>query len=170
MLIGEAAERTGLPQRTLRYYEEIGLLPPSARLEGGFRVYTEADVQRIEHILQLKRLLGFSLLQIKEIVEAEEERKGHRHAYHREPDPAAQRAHVERALDIARRELARLDAHLADVQSFRAKVERRIARYAADLASLDRSGDETGGLQPAHSLTVAAPGLQSRERQTPAGR
>jgi MerR family transcriptional regulator, repressor of the yfmOP operon len=148
MLIGELAERTGLTQRTLRYYEEIGLLSPAARREGGFRVYSEADVQRVEHILQLKRLLGFSLLQIKEIVEAEEERKSFRRAYHHEPDPPTQREHVSRALEIARRELDRLDSHLADVQGFRAKVERRIARYSAELASLDADpapGDESNG-------------------------
>ena len=144
MLIGEIAERTGLTQRTLRYYEEIGLLSPSARREGGFRVYAEADVQRVEHILQLKRLLGFSLLQIKEIVEAEEERRGHRHAFHREPDPAARREHVVHALEIARRELARLDAHIADVLSFRAKVERRIARYTSELGALNEDGTADG--------------------------
>src|SRR5450759_1064971 len=86
MLIGEVAERTGLTQRTLRYYEEIGLLSPAPRLEGGFRLYSEADVHRLHRILDLKRLLGFSLLEIKDMVEAEEERRGRRHAFHQEPD------------------------------------------------------------------------------------
>lgn len=72
MQIGQVAERTGLTQRTLRFYEEKGLLDPPTRMEGGFRLYSEEDIQRIEHVVQLKQLLGFTLTDIKEMVEAEE--------------------------------------------------------------------------------------------------
>ncbi|MSQ15114.1 MAG: MerR family transcriptional regulator [Dehalococcoidia bacterium] len=72
MQIGQAAERTGLTQRTLRFYEEKRLLNPPTRMEGGFRLYSEEDIQRIEHILQLKQNLGFSLADIREMLEAEE--------------------------------------------------------------------------------------------------
>ncbi len=136
MLIGEVAERTGLTQRTLRYYEEKGLLPPAPRLEGGFRLYTEADIQRLEHIRELKQVLGFSLLEIKELVEAEEERRELRQAYHREVDPAVRRAHTVRALEIARFELAKLDQHERALQQLRQKVEARIQRYEGRLAAL----------------------------------
>lgn len=136
MLIGEVAERTGLTQRTLRYYEEIGLLPPAPRLEGGFRLYSEADVQRLSQIRELKQLLGFSLLEIKEMVEADEERRGLREAYHREADPAARRAHAARALELARSQLAKLDHHLAALQEMRQRVECRVRRYEAELRAL----------------------------------
>jgi len=139
MLIGEVAERTGLTQRTLRYYEEIGLLPLAPRLEGGFRLYSEADVQRLEHIRELKQLLGFSLLEIKEMVEAEEERRELRQAYRREADPAARRTHVARALEIARFQMAKLDDHLAALQQLRRKVEARLQRYEAELRTLEVS-------------------------------
>lgn len=135
MLIGELAERTGLTQRTLRYYEEIGLLPPTSRLEGGFRLYSEADLRRLEHILELKRLLGFSLLEIKEMVEAEEERRELRQAYHQEADPTARRAQAARALEIARFQLAKLDEHLAALRNLRTRVEKRAQRYEAELRS-----------------------------------
>src|SRR3989304_3948597 len=69
--IGEVAERTGLTQRTLRFYEEKGLLKPPTRMEGGFRLYSEADVQRLQQIKRLQQLLGFSLAEIKEMVDAE---------------------------------------------------------------------------------------------------
>jgi DNA-binding transcriptional MerR regulator len=59
--IEQVATRTGLTKRTLRYYEEVGLLPPTERTEGNYRQYSEADVQRIEHIKKLRDLLGFSL-------------------------------------------------------------------------------------------------------------
>ena len=66
--IGEVAERTGVTQRTLRFYEERGLLKPPSRMEGGFRLYSEEDVQRVEQIKGLQRLLGLSLAEIKEMV------------------------------------------------------------------------------------------------------
>ena len=70
--IGEVAQRTGLTQRTLRFYEERGLVTPADRMEGGFRLYSEADIGRVELIKQLQGLLGFTLAEIKEMVEAEE--------------------------------------------------------------------------------------------------
>ncbi|GAA4849672.1 MerR family transcriptional regulator [Luteimicrobium xylanilyticum] len=60
MHIGTVAERTGLSLRTLRHYDEVGLLRPSARTEGGFRLYTERDVERLLLIRRMKPL-GFSL-------------------------------------------------------------------------------------------------------------
>src|SRR5438105_12090673 len=59
--IGEVAERTGVTQRTLRFYEEKGLLKPPSRMEGGFRLYSAEDVQRVERIRQMQNLLGFTL-------------------------------------------------------------------------------------------------------------
>jgi DNA-binding transcriptional MerR regulator len=60
MQIGEVAARTGLSLRTIRYYEEMGLVVPSARTTGGFRLYTEADVDRLTIIKRMKPL-GFTL-------------------------------------------------------------------------------------------------------------
>jgi len=60
MHIGELAERTGLSLRTIRHYDEVGLLPATGRTEGGFRVYAENDVERLTLIKQMKPL-GFSL-------------------------------------------------------------------------------------------------------------
>lgn len=60
MHIGELAERTGLSLRTIRHYDDVGLLPATARTDGGFRVYSEADCDRLMVIKQMKPL-GFSL-------------------------------------------------------------------------------------------------------------
>jgi len=70
--IGEVADRTGVTQRTLRFYEEKGLLRPPERMDGGFRLYSETDVTRIGYIKQLQDLLGFTLSEIKDMVEAED--------------------------------------------------------------------------------------------------
>jgi DNA-binding transcriptional MerR regulator len=67
MQIGEVAQRIGLSLRTIRYYEEVGLAAPSARSEGGFRLYAEDDVERLRVIMQMKPL-GFSLEEMRELL------------------------------------------------------------------------------------------------------
>lgn len=70
--IDEVASKTGLTKRTLRYYEERELLEPSARTDSGYRLYTESDIEGLMHIKYLKECLGFTLDEIKEVLEAEE--------------------------------------------------------------------------------------------------
>ncbi len=67
MQIGEAAERVGLSIRTIRHYEETGLVIPSARSEGGFRLYTEPDLDRLGVIKRMKPL-GFSLDEMRDLL------------------------------------------------------------------------------------------------------
>lgn len=67
--IGVVAERTDISIPTLRHYDEVGLVTPSARSEGGFRLYTESDVQRILVIRRMKPL-EFSLVEMRELLDA----------------------------------------------------------------------------------------------------
>lgn len=67
MHIGELAERTGLSLRTIRHYDEVGLLPATARTDGGFRVYSDDDFDRLMVIKQMKPL-GFSLEEMADIL------------------------------------------------------------------------------------------------------
>jgi DNA-binding transcriptional MerR regulator len=69
MQIGEVAARTELSLRTIRHYEETGLVVPSARSEGGFRLYTETDIARLMIIRRVKPL-GFTLDQMRDLLEA----------------------------------------------------------------------------------------------------
>ena len=69
MQIGEVAERTELSLRTIRHYEEAGLVAPSARSQGGFRLYTENDVQRLMVVRRMKPL-GFTLDQMRDLLDA----------------------------------------------------------------------------------------------------
>lgn len=66
--IGEVAERVGLSLRTVRYYEEVGLVTPSARTDGGFRLYSEAAVQRLLLVKKMKPM-GLTLDEIRELAE-----------------------------------------------------------------------------------------------------
>lgn len=67
MQIGEVAERTGLSQRTIRYYGEVGLVAPSSRTDGGFRLYTDRDVEKLELIKKMKPL-DYSLEEMREVL------------------------------------------------------------------------------------------------------
>jgi DNA-binding transcriptional MerR regulator len=67
MQIGELAERTEMSLRTIRHYDEVGLLTPSGRSDGGFRLYTEADFSRLMVIRRMKPL-GFSLDEMAELL------------------------------------------------------------------------------------------------------
>ncbi|MER7857311.1 MerR family transcriptional regulator [Streptomyces bacillaris] len=69
MQIGEVAARTELSQRTIRHYEETGLVIPFARSQGGFRLYTETDVARLMVIRRMKPL-GFTLDQMRDLLDA----------------------------------------------------------------------------------------------------
>jgi len=76
MHIGELAERTGLSLRTIRHYDQISLLAPSGRSEGGFRLYTEDDYDRLLLIRRMKPL-GYSLEQMGDLLQAlESARRG----------------------------------------------------------------------------------------------
>jgi DNA-binding transcriptional MerR regulator len=70
--IGEAAARVGLSLRTVRYYEEIGLVAPSGRTDGGFRLYTDSDIERLALVKQMKPL-DFSLEEMRDLLGVRED-------------------------------------------------------------------------------------------------
>jgi len=122
--IGELAELTGTTPRTIRYYEEIGLLAGGERAQGKHRLYTEADVARVKEIVKLRDLLGLSLEQLSQLVEAETARAEIRRAYKRAESPDDRRAlleqalgHIESQLELVRgrrRELEKLEHELVE--------------------------------------------------------
>ena len=123
--IGEVAERTGLTPRTIRYYEEIGLLPgPPDRRKGEHRAYDDADVERLSELTRLRELLNLSLEELKQLVEAEEARTAIRKRF-RTSDSDTERLrlldaalpHVDTQLSLVRHrieELRHLEAELVD--------------------------------------------------------
>ncbi|MDT3329605.1 MerR family transcriptional regulator [Microbacterium sp. KSW-18] len=108
MRIGEVAERTELSFRTLRHYDEIGLVTPSARTDGGFRLYTEGDVARILLIRRMKPL-GFTLDEMRELLEVVDAMAG-------DADDPQIRARLDgvRAEAATRREKLRRQVEMAD--------------------------------------------------------
>jgi MerR family transcriptional regulator, repressor of the yfmOP operon len=138
--IGDVAKLVGTTPRTIRYYEEIGLLPPeSARPSGGHRVYSDAEVERLREVMRLKELLGVTLEELKTLLAAEESRATVR-AQLRRDDVAPERrrellaqalGHLDRQLELVEhraRELAKLKGELCET---RKRVRRRIRELDA---------------------------------------
>jgi DNA-binding transcriptional MerR regulator len=98
--IGEVAELTGTTPRTIRYYEEIGLLPASGdREEGKRRLYAESDVEHLQELLRLRDLLNLSLEELSQLVAAEAARAAIRREFAETEDADTQRRLLEEALD-----------------------------------------------------------------------
>ena len=74
MTIGEAAAHSGVPAKTIRFYEETGIIKPAARGDNGYRVYGEADIQTL-HFIHRSRALGFPLKDVAELLELYRNRK-----------------------------------------------------------------------------------------------
>jgi DNA-binding transcriptional MerR regulator len=118
MRIGEVAERTGTTTRTIRYYEELGLLDdPGGREKGKHRSYTESDVERLADLIRLRELLGVSLEELKTIVEAEDARGALRREWH-------EGAEGGRRLEILHEALNHVATQLELVRSRRLALER----------------------------------------------
>lgn len=105
MHIGELADRAGMSLRTIRHYDEVGLLVPSGRTPGGFRVYTEGDLERLLVIRRMKPL-GFTLDEMADLLRVVDALRG--------GDVADRPALAER-----------LDAFLADARARHAKLVER---------------------------------------------
>jgi MerR family transcriptional regulator, repressor of the yfmOP operon len=122
--IGEAAARSGVSERALRYYQQLGLLTPCACTPGGMRRYSEADLARVARIRQLQTLLGLNLDEIAVVLRGEDRMNQIREAYHQED-----------ASDADRREL--VAESLALQQHLRATVESKRLAIEGFLADLD---------------------------------
>jgi MerR family transcriptional regulator, repressor of the yfmOP operon len=123
--IGELAELTGTTPRTIRYYEEIGLLPGADdRVHGQHRLYTQQDVERVKEIVRLRDLLGLSLEELARLLEAEAARAELRKEFRQTDDPEEQRrilasatSHLDTQLELVRerrRQLEQLEDELID--------------------------------------------------------
>jgi DNA-binding transcriptional MerR regulator len=122
--IGELAELTGTTPRTIRYYEEIGLLDVTAdRSQGKHRCYTQADVERVSGIIRMRDLLGLSLDQLSQLLEAETARADLRRAYAQTDAPAERRRILERSLEHIATQLELVRGRRQELEQLAAELE-----------------------------------------------
>ncbi|MGI8505976.1 MAG: MerR family transcriptional regulator [Solirubrobacteraceae bacterium] len=136
--IGELAELTGTTPRTIRYYEEIGLLGgTSDRTQGKHRCYTSADVERVREIVRLRDLLGLSLEQLSQLLEAESARADLRREYRQTESPGQRRRileqsreHISTQLELVRGRLQELGELAGELEAKQKVVEQRLREHS----------------------------------------
>ncbi len=132
--IGEAAARVGLSLRTVRYWEEMRLVVPSARSEGGFRLYSEDDLQRLLVVKRMKPL-GLTLEEMTELLQLLDQsaRPGLADAGDVDALASKLRAYAEQGDES----IVKLERSLAEARALRLEISERLGRLEA---LLDRAG------------------------------
>jgi MerR family transcriptional regulator, repressor of the yfmOP operon len=131
--IGQVALRSGVTPRTIRYYEELGLLPASDREQGKHRTYVESDIERLKEVTRLRDLLGLSLDELRSVVVAEAVRADARRRFRETESPDERRAaleeampHLETQIGLVRRRLAELQELESDLLDRRKRALRAL--------------------------------------------
>lgn len=136
--IQEAAAEVGLTTRSIRYYEELGLLKPAARSEGAYRLYDADDIERLRFIRGLRDDAGFSLAEIGRLLEDEAARLRNRERFLAASGATERRAilidaiaRVDRQIDTLRSKIGRLEAMIEESRARRVHLERHLAEIDA---------------------------------------
>ncbi len=135
--IHEVAKDLGLTTRTIRYWEEMGLLDPVARSGGAYRLYAAADVARLRFIRSLREEAGFSLAEVGRLLEDRVAGEQRRAAYEATTDPAERRRLLRAAIDAADRQLDTLRSKVERLEAMVESVDARRTELLAHLATLE---------------------------------
>jgi MerR family transcriptional regulator, repressor of the yfmOP operon len=142
--IGEVAEAAGTTPRTIRYYEEIGLLPAAGgRAPGSHRLYEPADVEGLRELLNLRDLLGISLEELRELASAESARAALRREWRSGVEEPGRRheildqalGHIDRQLALIRRRRDQIAALEKELVAKRRLIARRLRELAPEPAA-----------------------------------
>ena len=152
--INEAAAEAGLTTRAVRYYEEVGLLEPAARSDGDYRLYDQSDLERLLFIRSLRDDAGFSLAQIRQLLEDEDARERNRERLRETKDPAERRAilvdaraRVDRQIEILESKAARLATMLDEARTRRQHLEGHLAEVHGGPSPHPERADDARGLR-----------------------
>lgn len=137
--IEEVASRMGLTARTLRFWEEKGLLTPVDRTEGGLRRYCDADIARAARIRDLKEVLGLPLDVIRTLLQAEDEIERLRQQAQQQSDPADRLPIVRQVIAIVEGQMQLIDERTARLLELREGYAQRLERLHTRLKELEGS-------------------------------
>jgi MerR family transcriptional regulator, repressor of the yfmOP operon len=137
--IGEVAERVGVTTRTIRYYEELGLLGGSAsRSKGAHRLYGEADVARLKELVRLRDLLGLTLEELIALAEVEEARQMLRGRWDDDPSDAERMKIVKAAIPLVERQLELVRTRQERLAEFSDELSDKLRRLRGRRSELER--------------------------------
>jgi DNA-binding transcriptional MerR regulator len=140
--IQEAAAEVGLTARSVRYYEELGLLRPAARSVGDYRLYDASDLERLRFIKGLRDDAGFSLAEVAQLLEDEEARERGHEAYHATTDPTERLrilrdrvSRYEHQIEMLRTKIGRLQAMVDETEDRLNRTNGKIAALTDEMAA-----------------------------------
>jgi DNA-binding transcriptional MerR regulator len=137
--IGDVAERVGVTTRTIRYYEELGLLgTASARTKGAHRLYSEADIARLEELIRLRDLLGLTLEELVALAEAEEARAALRDQWAESATDIERTRIVDAAIPLVERQLELVRARQDRLSEFAGELSEKLRRLKKRQTELGR--------------------------------
>ncbi|SEN54129.1 MerR family transcriptional regulator [Paenibacillus sp. OV219] len=128
--IDDVAKASGLTKRTIRYYEELGLLPAPERTDGGTRLYTQMHIERLKQLIDARDVLGFSLQELVDFVAIREELIQHRDAYRQTEEAELKRGKLLQVGEMLDKQLAMIDIKLEKIAEFRKEIEKLQVRVA----------------------------------------
>jgi DNA-binding transcriptional MerR regulator len=138
--IGEVASLAGVTPRTIRYWEELGLLGAAAsRPKGGHRLYTTADVARLRELVRLRDLLGLSLDELVNLAEAEQAREVLRARWESTSDRSERERILSDAMPLVERQLALVRNRREKLDEFEADLTDKLELMRRRAAELHRS-------------------------------
>ncbi|NIK71253.1 MerR family transcriptional regulator [Paenibacillus sp. BK720] len=120
--IEDVAKMVGLTKRTLRYYEELGLLTPPERSEGGFRLYTDDHVERLKKLINARDVLGFSLQELQQYVTMSEEFINQRDEIRQTEDAGLRLQKIDELEQTVVKQLELLDQKLEKMKNMRSEI------------------------------------------------
>lgn len=122
LTIGQLAELAGVPRKTIRYYEEVGVLPPPERSDARYRLYSDIDVRRVE-LVRRARALDMGLAEVRELVEW--------------ASTGSCNDFQERFQEVLHRKLEEVDQRIADLEHLKQDLQRLDAHFAASQKEAD---------------------------------
>lgn len=134
--IDDVAKETGLTKRTIRYYEEIGLLTPPERSNGGMRLYSPDDIERLKQIVNARDVLGFTLQEITDYVQIRKQFESFRQAYREDPEAVSKSDKLLEAKELIGRQLAMIDQKLEKMNAIRSDTDQMYRRICAAIDNL----------------------------------
>ena len=131
--IDDVSKALGMTKRTIRYYEELGLIPPPSRSDGGMRLYTQEHIDRLNQIVNARDILGFSLQEIQAFVAIREQLQDHKKAYGQSVDEAEKRRQLELIQPMIEKQMQMVDEKLEKMTQFRHEISQIYRRVCSAL-------------------------------------
>lgn len=143
--IDDVSKLTGLTKRTIRYYEDLGLITSPKRSIGGVRLYTSEHIQQLKEIVEMKKVLGFSLQELKQVIEMNHMTKRLRRQYQSTHDLLKMEEELHEAKKLLNEQLTLLKYKLEKIQLFKEKVEFMKEQIESALSKMDEMKSEVKG-------------------------